>query len=172
MLVMLPFSKTLTKLQKLRWPSCTRNSFSKYELVHNSIDYFSIIRGFPFGMEAPVFILGLCRRSSRSQRPLSAAVFITAVKGGSQVKLCNEQPCTESVHQIQVPSASKRVIKHIFTENIGVYLGTSGLTCCVFTVFVSVDGLVTALWSSRLEWLSKAWERNLPNKQHICSARR
>ncbi|XP_030288072.1 uncharacterized protein LOC115590789 isoform X2 [Sparus aurata] len=35
----------------------------------------------------------------------------------------------------------------------------------------TIDGLVTALWSSRLEWLSKAWERNLPNKQHICSAR-
>lgn len=64
------------------------------------------------------------------------------------------------------------MIKHIFTENIGVYLGASGLTCCVFTVFLPVDGLVTALWSSRLEWLSKAWERNLPNKQHICSARR
>ncbi|XP_060934718.1 uncharacterized protein si:ch211-51h4.2 [Limanda limanda] len=27
------------------------------------------------------------------------------------------------------------------------------------------------MWSKRLEWLSKAWERNLPNKHHICSAR-
>ncbi|XP_067454042.1 uncharacterized protein si:ch211-51h4.2 isoform X1 [Thunnus thynnus] len=35
----------------------------------------------------------------------------------------------------------------------------------------TIDGLVSSLWSSRLEWLSKAWERNLPNKQHICSAR-
>ncbi|XP_070817532.1 uncharacterized protein [Chaetodon trifascialis] len=35
----------------------------------------------------------------------------------------------------------------------------------------TIDGLVSSLWSNRLEWLSKAWERNLPNKQHICSAR-
>ncbi|KAM7388768.1 hypothetical protein PAMP_024918 [Pampus punctatissimus] len=35
----------------------------------------------------------------------------------------------------------------------------------------TIDGLVSSLWSSRLEWLSKAWERNLPNKQHVCSAR-
>ncbi|XP_047444336.1 uncharacterized protein si:ch211-51h4.2 [Mugil cephalus] len=35
----------------------------------------------------------------------------------------------------------------------------------------TIDGLVSSLWSSRLEWLSKAWERNLPNKQHICSAK-
>ncbi|XP_070688200.1 uncharacterized protein [Pempheris klunzingeri] len=35
----------------------------------------------------------------------------------------------------------------------------------------TIDGLVSSLWSVRLEWLSKAWERNLPNKQHICSAR-
>ncbi|GLD65356.1 uncharacterized protein AKAME5_001683100 [Lates japonicus] len=36
----------------------------------------------------------------------------------------------------------------------------------------TIDGLVSSLWSRKLEWLSKAWERNLPNKQHICSARR
>ncbi|GAA6230917.1 uncharacterized protein LOC108878822 isoform X2 [Lates japonicus] len=35
----------------------------------------------------------------------------------------------------------------------------------------TIDGLVSSLWSRKLEWLSKAWERNLPNKQHICSAR-
>nr|XP_019936133.1 PREDICTED: uncharacterized protein LOC109625363 [Paralichthys olivaceus] len=35
----------------------------------------------------------------------------------------------------------------------------------------TIDGLVSSMWSRRLEWLSKAWERNLPNKQHICSAR-
>ncbi|XP_038572758.1 uncharacterized protein si:ch211-51h4.2 isoform X2 [Micropterus salmoides] len=35
----------------------------------------------------------------------------------------------------------------------------------------TIDGLVSSVWSSRLEWLSKAWEQNLPNKQHICSAR-
>uniref|UniRef100_UPI0037E9C260 uncharacterized protein n=1 Tax=Semicossyphus pulcher TaxID=241346 RepID=UPI0037E9C260 len=35
----------------------------------------------------------------------------------------------------------------------------------------TIDGLVSSLWTSRLEWLSKAWERNLPNKHHICSAR-
>ncbi|XP_032381445.1 uncharacterized protein LOC116695344 isoform X1 [Etheostoma spectabile] len=35
----------------------------------------------------------------------------------------------------------------------------------------TIDGLVSSVWSSRLEWLSKAWERNLPNKEHICSAR-
>ncbi|XP_044054518.1 uncharacterized protein si:ch211-51h4.2 isoform X2 [Siniperca chuatsi] len=35
----------------------------------------------------------------------------------------------------------------------------------------TIDGLVSSLRSSRLEWLSKAWERNLPNKQHICSVR-
>ncbi|XP_019112010.1 uncharacterized protein si:ch211-51h4.2 isoform X2 [Larimichthys crocea] len=35
----------------------------------------------------------------------------------------------------------------------------------------TIDGLVSSMWGSRLEWLSKAWERNLPNKQHICSAR-
>ncbi|KAM8745339.1 uncharacterized protein AB9X84_016587 [Acanthopagrus schlegelii] len=35
----------------------------------------------------------------------------------------------------------------------------------------TIDGLVAALCSSRLEWLSKAWERNLPNKRHVCSAR-
>ncbi|XP_049444016.1 uncharacterized protein si:ch211-51h4.2 [Epinephelus fuscoguttatus] len=35
----------------------------------------------------------------------------------------------------------------------------------------TIDGLVSSLWSSRLEWLSTAWERNLPNKEHICSAR-
>ncbi|XP_071343425.1 uncharacterized protein [Trachinotus anak] len=35
----------------------------------------------------------------------------------------------------------------------------------------TIDGLVSAMWSRRLEWLSKAWERNLPNKQHVCSAR-
>ncbi|XP_051233770.1 uncharacterized protein si:ch211-51h4.2 isoform X2 [Dicentrarchus labrax] len=35
----------------------------------------------------------------------------------------------------------------------------------------TIDGLVNSLWSSQLEWLSKAWERNLPNKHHICSAR-
>ncbi|XP_034438052.1 uncharacterized protein si:ch211-51h4.2 [Hippoglossus hippoglossus] len=35
----------------------------------------------------------------------------------------------------------------------------------------TIDGLVSSMWSKRLEWLSKAWERNLPNKQHICSAR-
>ncbi|KAM7013000.1 uncharacterized protein LKV04_000478 [Tautogolabrus adspersus] len=35
----------------------------------------------------------------------------------------------------------------------------------------TVDGLVSSMWSSRLEWLSKAWERNLPNKHHVCSAR-
>ncbi|KAI3368433.1 hypothetical protein L3Q82_025446, partial [Scortum barcoo] len=35
----------------------------------------------------------------------------------------------------------------------------------------TIDGLVSSSWSSRLEWLSKAWERNLPNKQHVCSAR-
>ncbi|XP_041862943.1 uncharacterized protein si:ch211-51h4.2 isoform X2 [Melanotaenia boesemani] len=36
----------------------------------------------------------------------------------------------------------------------------------------TLDGLVSSLWSSRLEWMSKAWERNLPNKHHVCSARR
>ncbi|MED6278831.1 hypothetical protein CHARACLAT_028031 [Characodon lateralis] len=36
----------------------------------------------------------------------------------------------------------------------------------------TIDGLVSYLWSSRLEWLSKAWERNLPNKHYNCSARR
>ncbi|TKS74156.1 hypothetical protein D9C73_008237 [Collichthys lucidus] len=36
----------------------------------------------------------------------------------------------------------------------------------------TIDGLVSSMWGSRLEWLSKAWERNLPNKQHMCSARR
>ncbi|XP_062250778.1 uncharacterized protein si:ch211-51h4.2 [Platichthys flesus] len=35
----------------------------------------------------------------------------------------------------------------------------------------TIDGLVSSMWSKRLEWLSKAWERNLPNKHHICSAR-
>ncbi|XP_022071983.1 uncharacterized protein si:ch211-51h4.2 [Acanthochromis polyacanthus] len=35
----------------------------------------------------------------------------------------------------------------------------------------TIDGLMSSLWSSKLEWLSKAWERHLPNKQHICSAR-
>ncbi|XP_008304766.1 uncharacterized protein LOC103376175, partial [Stegastes partitus] len=35
----------------------------------------------------------------------------------------------------------------------------------------TIDGLVSSLWTSRLEWLSKAWERNLPNKQHMCSAK-
>ncbi|XP_035863574.1 uncharacterized protein si:ch211-51h4.2 isoform X3 [Sander lucioperca] len=35
----------------------------------------------------------------------------------------------------------------------------------------TIDGLVSSVWISRLEWLSKAWERNLPNKEHICSAR-
>ncbi|XP_069578455.1 uncharacterized protein [Brachyistius frenatus] len=35
----------------------------------------------------------------------------------------------------------------------------------------TIDGLVGSLWSTRLEWLSKAWERNLPNKHHTCSAR-
>ncbi|XP_074523581.1 uncharacterized protein LOC141788590 [Halichoeres trimaculatus] len=35
----------------------------------------------------------------------------------------------------------------------------------------TIDGLVSSLWSSKLEWLTKAWERNLPNKHHICSAR-
>ncbi|KAM7410622.1 hypothetical protein PAMA_001856 [Pampus argenteus] len=34
----------------------------------------------------------------------------------------------------------------------------------------TIDGLVSSLCSSRLEWLSKAWERNLPNKRHVCSA--
>ncbi|CAJ1059677.1 uncharacterized protein si:ch211-51h4.2 [Xyrichtys novacula] len=35
----------------------------------------------------------------------------------------------------------------------------------------TIDGLVSSLWSNKLEWLSKTWERNLPNKHHICSAR-
>ncbi|XP_047231688.1 uncharacterized protein si:ch211-51h4.2 isoform X2 [Girardinichthys multiradiatus] len=35
----------------------------------------------------------------------------------------------------------------------------------------TIDGLVSYLWSSRLEWLSKAWERNSPNKHNNCSAR-
>ncbi|XP_030582507.1 uncharacterized protein LOC115778558 isoform X2 [Archocentrus centrarchus] len=35
----------------------------------------------------------------------------------------------------------------------------------------TIDGLVSSLWSSRLEWLTKVWEPKLPNKQHICSAR-
>ncbi|XP_023284976.1 uncharacterized protein LOC111671956 [Seriola lalandi dorsalis] len=35
----------------------------------------------------------------------------------------------------------------------------------------TIDGLVSSMWSRRLEWLSKAWERNLPKKQHVCSAR-
>ncbi|XP_059197641.1 uncharacterized protein si:ch211-51h4.2 [Centropristis striata] len=35
----------------------------------------------------------------------------------------------------------------------------------------TIDGLVSALWSSRMEWLSKAWERHLPNKEHVCSAK-
>ncbi|XP_005938680.1 uncharacterized protein si:ch211-51h4.2 isoform X1 [Simochromis diagramma] len=35
----------------------------------------------------------------------------------------------------------------------------------------TIDGLVSSLWSSKLEWLTKAWEPKLPNKQHICSAR-
>ncbi|CAK6976726.1 uncharacterized protein si:ch211-51h4.2 isoform X1 [Scomber scombrus] len=35
----------------------------------------------------------------------------------------------------------------------------------------TIDGLVNSMWSSRLEWMSKAWERNLPEKRHICSAR-
>ncbi|XP_026201755.1 uncharacterized protein si:ch211-51h4.2 isoform X2 [Anabas testudineus] len=35
----------------------------------------------------------------------------------------------------------------------------------------TIDGLVSSLWSSKMEWLSKSWERNLPNKQHICSVR-
>ncbi|KAG7220486.1 hypothetical protein INR49_018171 [Caranx melampygus] len=34
----------------------------------------------------------------------------------------------------------------------------------------TIDGLVSSMWSRRLEWLSKAWERNLPNKHHLCSA--
>lgn len=42
----------------------------------------------------------------------------------------------------------------------------------MFWLFLSVDGLVSSLWSSKLEWLTKAWEPKLPNKQHICSARR
>lgn len=39
-------------------------------------------------------------------------------------------------------------------------------------ILLTVDGLVSSMWSKRLEWLSKAWERNLPNKHHVCSARR
>ncbi|KAM4548475.1 uncharacterized protein PAE49_016716 isoform 2-T2 [Odontesthes bonariensis] len=35
----------------------------------------------------------------------------------------------------------------------------------------TIDGLVSSLCSSKLEWMSKAWERNLPNKHHICSAK-
>ncbi|KAM4574275.1 uncharacterized protein V3H82_008949 isoform 2-T2 [Fundulus diaphanus] len=35
----------------------------------------------------------------------------------------------------------------------------------------TIDGLVSSLWSSRLEWLSKAWERNSPSKHPHCSAR-
>ncbi|KAG7514481.1 hypothetical protein JOB18_035014 [Solea senegalensis] len=35
----------------------------------------------------------------------------------------------------------------------------------------TIDGLVSSLWSRRLEWLSKAWERHVTNKEHICSAR-
>ncbi|KAK2836034.1 hypothetical protein Q5P01_016518 [Channa striata] len=35
----------------------------------------------------------------------------------------------------------------------------------------TIDGLVSSLWSNRLEWLSKSFERNLPSKRHICSAR-
>ncbi|XP_038135074.1 uncharacterized protein LOC119779492 [Cyprinodon tularosa] len=35
----------------------------------------------------------------------------------------------------------------------------------------TIDGLVSSLWSGRLEWLSKAWEKNSPNKHHSCSPR-
>nr|XP_046246500.1 uncharacterized protein si:ch211-51h4.2 isoform X2 [Scatophagus argus] len=35
----------------------------------------------------------------------------------------------------------------------------------------TIDGLVSSAWSGRLEWLSKAWEQNVANKQHTCSGR-
>ncbi|XP_029988009.1 uncharacterized protein LOC115417931 [Sphaeramia orbicularis] len=33
----------------------------------------------------------------------------------------------------------------------------------------TIDGLVSSVWSGRLDFLSKAWEKHLPNK-HVCSA--
>ncbi|XP_029906404.1 uncharacterized protein LOC115358517 [Myripristis murdjan] len=35
----------------------------------------------------------------------------------------------------------------------------------------TIDGLVSSMWSSRLDGLSKAWERRLPAALHVCSAR-
>ncbi|KAM9761599.1 uncharacterized protein ACNS7B_003980 [Menidia menidia] len=35
----------------------------------------------------------------------------------------------------------------------------------------TMDGLVSSLWSSRLDWISKVWERKLPNKHHVCPAK-
>ncbi|XP_075876212.1 uncharacterized protein LOC142884437 [Nelusetta ayraudi] len=34
----------------------------------------------------------------------------------------------------------------------------------------TIDGLVSSAWSGRLELLSRAWERRLPNRLHGCSA--
>ncbi|XP_062306742.1 uncharacterized protein si:ch211-51h4.2 [Osmerus eperlanus] len=34
----------------------------------------------------------------------------------------------------------------------------------------TIDGLVTSLWSSRLEWMTRALERRLPQTLHSCSA--
>ncbi|XP_007554708.2 uncharacterized protein LOC103139814 isoform X2 [Poecilia formosa] len=35
----------------------------------------------------------------------------------------------------------------------------------------TIDGLVSSMWSSRLQWLAEAWERNSPSKHQHCSAR-
>ncbi|XP_033937387.1 uncharacterized protein [Pseudochaenichthys georgianus] len=35
----------------------------------------------------------------------------------------------------------------------------------------TIDGVVSSLWSSRMEELSKSWERRMANKQTLCSAK-
>ncbi|CAL8307549.1 unnamed protein product [Lota lota] len=35
----------------------------------------------------------------------------------------------------------------------------------------TIDGLVSSLWTDRLEVLSKAWERRFPTRLHVCSAK-
>ncbi|XP_023194686.1 uncharacterized protein LOC102222825 isoform X2 [Xiphophorus maculatus] len=35
----------------------------------------------------------------------------------------------------------------------------------------TIDGLVSSVWSSRLQWLAEAWERNSPGKHQRCSTR-
>ena len=79
---------------------------------------------------------------------------------GLTVPLTNSERMNEQTRQLR-PFFHGRLIKWVYR-----------MTYCTCVICCPVDGLLSSLWTDRLEVLSKAWERRFSTRLHVCSAKR